>query len=119
MGHADVYPDITSCDHGLTFIAVSAKHEQEHSAFPSTNETQTLLALGQQAQDSRTQLSEEMLSAFVGSSEEFAPVNSIVGGVLANEVLKCISKKGEPLNNVFCYSMLDGGGVVESLVLST
>ena len=118
-GRADGYPDLTSCDDGLTFLAVSAKHEQEHGAFSSANETQRLLTMGQQAQDSRTQLSEEMLSAFLGSSEEFAPVNSIVGGILANEVLKCISKKGEPLNNVFCYSMLDGGGVVESLVLST
>ena len=30
-------------------------------------------------------------------------VNAIVGGVLANEVLKAVSGRGEPLDNLFMY----------------
>jgi len=30
-------------------------------------------------------------------------VNAILGGVLANEVLKAVSGQGEPLDNLFMY----------------
>ena len=60
-------------------------------------------------------LDRDTLEAYLSSSEELAPVNAIVGGVLANEVLKAVSKKGEPFDNLFLYSMADGGGVIEKL----
>jgi hypothetical protein len=45
----------------------------------------------------------------------FLQVNAIVGGVLANEVLKAVSGREEPLDNMFMYSMADGAGIVERL----
>lgn len=42
-------------------------------------------------------------------------MNAVLGGVLANEVLKAVSCRGEPMNNFFFYSLLDGSGVVECM----
>ena len=60
-------------------------------------------------------LDTETLQDYLASPEEMAPVNSIVGGVLANEVLKAISGKGDPFDNLFLYSMANGAGIVEKL----
>lgn len=57
----------------------------------------------------------QTLQAYLDSPEEMAPVNSIVGGVLANELLKAVSGRGEPFDNLFLYSMADGGGIIEKL----
>lgn len=40
-------------------------------------------------------------------------VNAVVGGILANDLLKALSAKGEPLRNLFLYSISDGVGSVE------
>ena len=40
---------------------------------------------------------------------------SVVGGVLANEVLKAATHKGEPLRNFFFFSAADGAGKTEFL----
>jgi ubiquitin-like 1-activating enzyme E1 A len=44
-----------------------------------------------------------------------AQVSAVLGGVLANEVLKAVSRRGEPVNNFFFYSLADGAGVVERM----
>ena len=63
-------------------------------------------------------LDTETLNDYLESPEEMAPVNSIVGGVLANEVLKAISGKGDPFDNLFLYSMANGAGIVEKVGLA-
>ena len=40
-------------------------------------------------------------------------VNAICGGVLANEMLKAVSHKAEPINNFFFYALSDSAGVVQ------
>ena len=42
-------------------------------------------------------------------------VNAICGGVLANELLKAVSHKGEPVNNFFFFDLSDNAGVVQRL----
>lgn len=44
---------------------------------------------------------------------EMPAVAAIVGGVLANDLLKAVAHKGEPLRNLFMYSLTDGVGSVE------
>ena len=56
-----------------------------------------------------------LLADYLGMSEEMPPVNAVVGGVLANEVLKAVSSSGAPLKNVFFFDAHDGSGVVEDL----
>ncbi|GLC36363.1 hypothetical protein PLESTB_000769800 [Pleodorina starrii] len=49
---------------------------------------------------------------------ELAPVCAVVGGVVANNVLRAVSHVGPPLRNLFCYSLLvrDGLGMEECFV---
>lgn len=38
-------------------------------------------------------------------------INAILGGILANDVIKIVSKKGDlSVDKIFMYSILDGGG---------
>ncbi|XP_040570905.1 LOW QUALITY PROTEIN: SUMO-activating enzyme subunit 1 [Lepeophtheirus salmonis] len=46
---------------------------------------------------------------------ELAPVSAIVGGVLAQEMIKVISNKDFPIENFFLYNPLNSRGVVECL----
>lgn len=40
-------------------------------------------------------------------------VSAVLGGVLANDVVKAVARKGETLDNFFLYSIADGAGVVD------
>jgi len=43
------------------------------------------------------------------------PTSAVVGGVVANAIVKAISKVGAPLRNFFFFSPADGQGVVEDI----
>jgi len=62
-----------------------------------------------------TKLPDEKIEDYLATSEEFAPINAVVGGVLAQEALKAISGKGEPLNNFFFYELDTGEGRVAAI----
>jgi hypothetical protein len=44
--------------------------------------------------------------------EPFAPVSGIVGGLLANDIMKAISARGEPTHNFLFFSARDMQAVV-------
>jgi hypothetical protein len=44
---------------------------------------------------------------------ELGPVVSIVGGVLAQEIIKSLTQQGCPLNNTFFYDGVENEGTVE------
>ncbi|XP_069194852.1 SUMO-activating enzyme subunit 1 [Procambarus clarkii] len=46
---------------------------------------------------------------------QVSPVCAIVGGVLAQEIIKAVSQKDPPHNNFFFFTTLDGAGVVECI----
>ena len=43
------------------------------------------------------------------ASAEVSPVCAVMGGVHGNEVIKAISGKGEPANNILMFDGTDGG----------
>ena len=47
--------------------------------------------------------------AGIAQHPEVSPVAAVLGGVLGNEVIKSLTRKGEPANNVLMFSGLDGG----------
>jgi ubiquitin-like 1-activating enzyme E1 A len=56
----------------------------------------------------------QALEAYASGEEDMPAINAVVGGVVANDVLKAVAGKGEPLvNNLFLYSLADGAGWVE------
>lgn len=46
---------------------------------------------------------------------QLSPVCAIVGGVLAQEIIKAVSQKDPPHNNFFFFNTQDGAGVVECI----
>jgi len=46
---------------------------------------------------------------------ELSPVCAIVGGIVAQEIIKAVSHKDQPLNNYFFYSGLEYSGLVAKL----
>ena len=46
---------------------------------------------------------------------ELSPVAAIVGGILAQEIIKVISNKDEPHKNFFLYNPLESAGIVEDV----
>ena len=61
-----------------------------------------------------TAVSDQALQAYAAGEEEMPAINAVVGGVVANDLLKAVAGKGEPLiNNLFLYSLVDGAGWVE------
>ncbi|KAL7506953.1 hypothetical protein ACHAXN_004164 [Cyclotella atomus] len=47
--------------------------------------------------------------AAIALHPEVSPTAAVLGGVLGNEVIKSLTRKGEPSNNVLMFSGLDGG----------
>ena len=43
------------------------------------------------------------------ANAEVSPVCAVLGGVLGNEVIKAISGRGEPANNILLFDGLEGG----------
>lgn len=60
----------------------------------------------------KDKVTDEMLSLLFA---QLSPVAAIVGGVLAQEVIKAISNKDAPHNNYFFYNPLESCGVVETI----
>jgi ubiquitin-like 1-activating enzyme E1 A len=46
---------------------------------------------------------------------ELSPVCAIVGGVLAQEIIKAVTQKDPPHKNFFFYNGMDGSGLVENI----
>jgi len=53
--------------------------------------------------------SDDLEHLAVIATAEISPVCSVLGGVLGNEIIKAISGKGEPANNILLFDGRDGG----------
>lgn len=66
----------------------------------------------QAAEACKIQVPDASIAEFL-CAEPLPAVNAICGGVLANELLKAVSHKGEPVNNFFFFSLSDSAGIVQ------
>ena len=46
---------------------------------------------------------------------DLSPICAILGGVIAQEVIKGLSGKDQPLNNLFVYNGIDSHAIVEKI----
>ena len=53
---------------------------------------------------------EDLLCALVEDGEELAPVAAIVGGVIANNIIRAISGVNAPAKNLVLFSLLGDDG---------
>ncbi|XP_057516517.1 SUMO-activating enzyme subunit 1B-1-like isoform X2 [Amaranthus tricolor] len=62
-----------------------------------------------------SQIPDSLLERLLLGKLEFPPVCAIIGGILGQEVIKAISRKGQPIKNFFYFDAMDGNGVVEDI----
>ncbi|CAG9463103.1 unnamed protein product [Pedinophyceae sp. YPF-701] len=56
---------------------------------------------------------DDALEALQGIGRDVAPVCTVVGGVLGNDVIRVAGRKGLPVHNLFTYNVADGKGRTE------
>jgi len=62
-------------------------------------------------------LTDESLSKIIrNAGMEILPICSVVGGILAQDILKVLSEKELPITNWFCYDGFTGNGVIHKLI---
>ncbi|KAL0650747.1 hypothetical protein Bca4012_093438 [Brassica carinata] len=59
---------------------------------------------------SESHIPDTLLERLISGTIEFPPACAIVGGILAQEVIKAVSGKGDPVKNFFYYDAQDGKG---------
>uniref|UniRef100_A0A1J3JYG7 Ubiquitin-like 1-activating enzyme E1A n=1 Tax=Noccaea caerulescens TaxID=107243 RepID=A0A1J3JYG7_NOCCA len=64
---------------------------------------------------SESHVPDSLLERLVTGNTEFPPACAIVGGILAQEVIKAVSGKGDPLKNFLYFDAQDGKGVMEDI----
>ncbi|KAL1201214.1 SUMO-activating enzyme subunit 1A [Cardamine amara subsp. amara] len=64
---------------------------------------------------SESHIPNSLLERLITGNIEFPPACAIVGGILAQEVIKAVSGKGDPLKNFFFFDGQDGKGVIEDI----
>ncbi len=99
--------------------AVCYELEHKHKRCLDTRDAaeakQLAQEIGAQAGAKQELFSEALLDEFLTGKSGLAAVNAVLGGVLANEILKAVSHRGEPLNNFMFFCLVDGAGVVEHI----
>lgn len=95
----------------MTSFQLIAQFEVEHGRFAGPDDLDALDALGQarlKASGGKPKLYDRSaLALYLTGGAEFAPVNAIVGGFMANDVIRCISYVGQPSKNVLMFSVSD------------
>ena len=98
-----------------------AKFEQQEERFPTAEDAEALAALAagvcSEAGIDPASLPADQLAAYAAAEGDMPAINAVVGGVVANEVIKAVGRKGEPtVDNFFLFSLADGGqGAVEHM----
>ena len=99
--------------------AVCARFEQQHGRSVGKQDLEHLrelrAAVCEEAGVDPGLLPNDLLEAYAHSEEDMPAINAIVGGVLANELIKAVGRKNEPVNNFFLFSLVDGAGAVEKM----
>ncbi|KAJ3080780.1 SUMO-activating enzyme subunit 1 [Quaeritorhiza haematococci] len=96
--------------------------QKEHGRLPRPNDTkdeEILLSMRDEfLQKSKVKpeynvLPDELVRDFARMARtELCPVNAIMGGVIAQEIIRVLSGKDCPFNNFFCFNGLDSSGVI-------
>ena len=101
---------------------MAARFEEEHGRFAGAADSAALAALKGEALEgvagvAPSLLPDEQLAAYAAAAGEMPAICAVVGGVVANEVIMAVGRRGAPaVDNFFLYSLADGGvGAVERM----
>ena len=93
--------------------------EREHGRIPEQADAEAFFALSKTFAERNGAkpdcVPEDALRVVLAPSFESPAINAIVGGVLAQEVLKAVTRKGAPCGNFFVFDAVSGQGVCHNL----
>jgi len=93
--------------------------EREHGRIPEQADAEAFFALSKTFAERHGAkpdcVPEDALRVVLAPSFESPAINAIVGGVLAQEVLKAVTRKGAPCGNFFVFDAVSGQGVCHNL----
>ena len=72
-------------------------------------------ALGGKSAGARAALGEDALASLAGAAGEHPAVSAVLGGVLANDVMKLLSGVGEPAHNFFSFDAETSVGQIDCI----
>jgi ubiquitin-like 1-activating enzyme E1 A len=97
------------------FRCIFHYYESKNKEWPDESNVQDFIAMtkkflvDQGLKDDYVGNDEELEGLCRTANAEVSPVCAVMGGVLGNEVIKAISGRGEPANNILLFDGLDGG----------
>lgn len=93
--------------------------EREHGRIPEQADAEAFFALSKTFAERHGAkpdcVPEDALRVVLAPSFGSPAINAIVGGVLAQEVLKAVTRKGAPCGNFFVFDAVSGQGVCHNL----
>jgi ubiquitin-like 1-activating enzyme E1 A len=105
-----------SCKFAPIFCALKQMELSSLDTTPSLDEVREHMTKKLQGGDKLVDgISLNDLALFLDNRIEMPAIAAIVGGLLANEVIKAISHAEEPICNFFTFDVLSGKGTVEKL----
>ena len=105
-----------SCKFAPIFCALKQMELSSLNTTPSVDEVREHMTKKLQGGDKLVDgISLNDLALFLDNRIEMPAIAAIVGGLLANEVIKAISHADEPVCNFFTFDVLSGKGTVEKL----
>jgi len=105
-----------SCKFAPIFCALKQMELSSLNTTPSVDEVREHMTKKLQGGDKLVDgISLNDLALFLDDRIEMPAIAAIVGGLLANEVIKAISHADEPVCNFFTFDVLSGKGTVEKL----
>ncbi|KAI8354618.1 SUMO-activating enzyme subunit 1 [Choanephora cucurbitarum] len=102
-------------------IHILFKFQKEHKRSPSEDDIQLLIEqkpklLADMGIEDDSLLDDELISQLATLYDtEISPVAAIVGGILAQDILRTLSANELPIQNWFYYNGLDGTGLVHEV----
>lgn len=106
---------------GYFLMQIFLKFQMEQSRYMSINhqseDTKTLLRLKKEVLEKLNVEDDTIVpDTFVENCfSALSPVCAVVGGVIAQEIIKAVSKKDQPHNNYFFFDGIDSCGMVENI----
>lgn len=92
--------------------AFREKNKRDPDCSKREEDTEELVKIRNELTDAKV-IDDEILEQVFA---QLAPATAVLGGIMAQEVIKSITRKGMPIHNVFLFDPVTYSGFIESIV---
>mmetsp|Transcript_15887 Transcript_15887/g.34291 ORF Transcript_15887/g.34291 Transcript_15887/m.34291 type:complete len:313 (+) Transcript_15887:84-1022(+) len=101
-------------------LKASVQFEKAHGRPPGPADVDVLQATahGLASSEGGSPAAKELLESWAMDEAELAPVAAVVGGIVANQVIRAVSGVEMPMKNLLFFSLFDNSGAVEDMPMA-